>query len=551
MKPLFASMAIRIKLTIAITLLIAAISVFTFLYYPGKLRREAYNSTFAKADSIARMTAFSVAPAILFNDRANMEEAVLRARRNPDLVYLLILDAKGQVLVSFNPEKAEAAGYTQTRQGPQVFRAEKAYGVFTAATIASNGTEETVGELFLGLSLSELESRIAGIKRTSGLVSLAVLLIGLVLVLGISTVITRPLNIMTEAVREIAAGDLSRRAIVKTNDEVGSLARSFNVMVDNLEKARTELKTLNAGLEKTIEERSLEIRERIRAEKELRRAKEEAETANLAKSDFLASMSHELRTPLNAVMGFSQVLEERYYGELNEKQAEYIHDILESAQHLLDLINDILDISKIEIGKMDLEYGPIDLRDFLEHSLIMIREKCQKHGIRLGLRLPPELSDRELWADARRLKQVLYNLLSNAAKFTPDGGAIDIVASAADGGLRIGVKDTGIGLAPEVLNKIFEPFFQVKSSLQNKTPGAGLGLSVSRQIMDLHGGKIWAESRGEGKGSDFWAWIPSQVPREHTARSETARKKSPARASIEAAETNPRETEIPGGHHDE
>ena len=254
-----------------------------------------------------------------------------------------------------------------------------------------------------------------------------------------------------------------------------------------------------------------DISQRKETELTLRRARDEAEHASQAKSEFLAAMSHELRTPLNAIMGFSQVLENEYFGPLSAKQKEYATDIYESGKHLLSLINDILDLSKIEAGKMEPHWSSVDIGSLLEHSRTLVREKCFKHGISLEFELSESVRDLKITADERRFKQILYNLLSNATKFTPDGGSIRVSARLTEEPtplLEVSVADTGIGIAPEHQAHIFEAFYQVRNGTVDKTPGTGLGLCLVSQLVSMHGGSIRVESGGEWHGSRFTFVVP-------------------------------------------
>ena len=230
----------------------------------------------------------------------------------------------------------------------------------------------------------------------------------------------------------------------------------------------------------------------------------ELETASRHKSEFLANMSHELRTPLNAIIGFSEVLAERMFGEINDKQAEYLGDILESGRHLLSLINDILDLSKIEAGRMELEPTEFDLPAAIENTLILVRERAQRRTIKLARTLDERLGT--IRADERKVKQVLLNLLSNALKFTPEGGRIDVRAQLADGVAEISVSDTGVGIALQDQEAVFEEFRQVGTA-SKKIEGTGLGLAISRKFVELHGGRMWVESE-VGKGSTFSFTLP-------------------------------------------
>ena len=227
------------------------------------------------------------------------------------------------------------------------------------------------------------------------------------------------------------------------------------------------------------------------------------EIASQHKSEFLANMSHELRTPLNAIIGFSEVLSERLFGEMNDKQTEYVNDITESGRHLLLLINDILDLSKIEAGRMELDVAEFNVATAIGNTLALVRERAQRRGIALQCTVDENVAIR---ADERKVKQVLLNLLSNALKFTPEGGAIDIVAVAHDDRIEIAVTDTGVGIAPEDQESVFEEFRQVGVA-SKKIEGTGLGLAISRKFIELHGGRIWVTSR-VGAGSTFTFTLP-------------------------------------------
>jgi len=297
---------------------------------------------------------------------------------------------------------------------------------------------------------------------------------------------TRPIQALQAGAARIGAGALDERIEVRTNDELESLAEAFNAMAEQLRESY-------AGLERKIDDRT----------KELAQANSLLAAASQHKSEFLSRMSHELRTPLNAIIGFSDVLLTGSYGTLNEKQRDYLQDVLTSGQHLLALINDILDLSKVEAGRMELELSTFSLPDALQGGVTIVRERAALHRITLSVTCDEGLET--IRGDARKIRQVVFNLLANAVKFTPDGGRVEVTARALDGEARVSVRDTGVGIAPEEQAHLFEEFRQTASARGQE--GTGLGLSLAKRFVDLHGGRIWVES-ALGKGSTFTFTLP-------------------------------------------
>ncbi len=239
--------------------------------------------------------------------------------------------------------------------------------------------------------------------------------------------------------------------------------------------------------------------------REIQEKSAQLEIANKHKSDFLANMSHELRTPLNAIIGFSEVLLEKMFGDVNERQLDYLKDIHSSGKHLLSLINDILDLSKIEAGRMELDLAEFDLPSALQNAMTLVKERAQRNGIELSLEVDPALST--VTADERKFKQILLNLLSNAVKFTPQNGRVGVRAAPTAGAVEVAVSDTGIGIAAEDQASVFEEFKQVGRDYTRKAEGTGLGLALTKRFVELHGGSIRLSSE-PGKGSTFTFTIP-------------------------------------------
>jgi signal transduction histidine kinase len=280
--------------------------------------------------------------------------------------------------------------------------------------------------------------------------------------------VVAPLRRTQERLAEIAGGDFVGHVEVPNRDEIGALAADVN-----------------------------------RTSDELKRLYDELETASRHKSDFLATMSHELRTPLNAIIGFSEVLREQMFGELNERQLAYVEDVLTAGRHLLSLINDVLDLAKIEAGRMEVELSRVALPELLRSAVSMHSDSAGRGGVKLVLTTDPE--EIAIEADERRVRQIVFNLLSNAIKFTPPDGRVDVSARLDDDQVEIAVADTGPGVAPEDRETIFEEFEQTSEGKQAE--GTGLGLPLSRKLVELHGGRLWVESE-IGQGSTFRFTLP-------------------------------------------
>jgi len=315
---------------------------------------------------------------------------------------------------------------------------------------------------------------------------------------------------LSDRVAGTLIADPNLLTVVQTYKGIAFVTISAVLIYGLIWKSQRENDRVLRDLDAKVKERTAELQDTMLL----------AESTNRAKSEFLANMSHELRTPLNAIIGFSEALLSGIYGPVNERHREHLNDILVSGENLLSLVNDILDLSRIESGFTNLEPREFSLRELIKSSVGMFKEKMLKHNI--GLEYGIEDGPDEIVADQRKLKQIVVNLLSNAIKFTPHGGSIRVTARRVHGGgpeadqatpaegreaLEVSVDDTGIGIAEEDIPKLFQSFQQLESPYQKKYGGTGLGLFLTKRLVELHGGRIWAESE-KGKGARFTFSIP-------------------------------------------
>ena len=426
--------------------------------FPGLNRTEDDAAGLAIDRAIA--SAVALIPASTFPDN-------LLFRPPPeDEVYLQRIRSTAERLSGVVRELIEAREAGSPRETSLRVRSESlAITLNQRATELANTTRKRANALIAENAGAYTSSRNLLVGAAAGTIVLA-LLLGFVL----SWSLIGPIQRIDSRLAAIASGNFSGHVDVTNRDELGALAANVNRMNDELQRLYREL-----------------------------------ETASRHKSEFLANMSHELRTPLNAIIGFSQVLRDGLFGEVNAKQEEYLEDILTSGHHLLSLINDVLDLSKVEAGQVQLELAPFSIEDALERGVSMVREQATRNGVQVTLHANGGLH--VVTGDERRVRQVIFNLLSNAVKFTSAGGSVDVTAKRANGEVRVSVADTGPGITEDDLGRIFEEFQQTEAGARQHE-GTGLGLALSKRFVEMHGGRIWCDSE-VGKGSTFVFTIPA------------------------------------------
>ncbi len=320
----------------------------------------------------------------------------------------------------------------------------------------------------------------------------------------------QPSGQLTQQAQKIAAGGLQQQIAVRSRDEIGSLAAAFNHMTGSLrvsmnekERAFSELAELNRTLEDRIRQRTVELEEKSR----------QLAAASRHKSDFLANVSHELRTPMNAILGFNEMILDQVYGDISDELRRPLSDIQQSGRHLLRLISDVLDLSKIEAGRMDLVLGEYSVLDTVTAVRVSLASLAAEKGLEFVVSTPAEMP--LAYGDGRRVTQCLLNLAGNALKFTRQG-RVEIAVDLLNEMLRFRVSDTGIGISREQIDKLFTEFQQADATIAREFGGTGLGLSITRKFVEMHEGRVWAESE-IGKGSTFFFSIPLHVKGPMTA----------------------------------
>jgi len=508
---------VAVVMTTTFVALLVSIAI-VIAYDLRSYHRTLVNDLSTQAELVGHMTS----AALTFDDPRLANENLALLRTSPLVRAAAIYDAQGALFASYSavgephqiPQRLDAAGVAEDDGGDMMVR----------QPIVENG--DTVGTVVLRAE-NHLLSRFVDYLAIAAGVTLLAMAIAYLLMWRLGRVITAPIVAVTEIAREVVATrDYSRRAPRVGDDEAAELADSFNAMLTEIEgrtreledshgttvreskersRAQQEVMRLNEQLEQRVDERTLQL---ALANAELANANEEARRANQAKSAFLSSMSHELRTPLNAILGFAQILTSDTLPSTLEQKKEFANHILKSGRHLLTLINEILDLAKVESGTITLSMEPVALSDILLETRTMIEPIAATRKVRV---LFPLVDGAVVMADRTRLKQVLLNLLSNAVKYNREEGAVVLTCEhPSPDRLRLSVQDTGYGLNPEQVASLFQPFNRLGQEGGGQE-GTGIGLVVTKRLVELMGGEIGVSSSPD-VGSVFWIELASTAP---------------------------------------
>jgi signal transduction histidine kinase len=474
-------------------------------------------------------------------DKELLNVAMRGTLKNPDVAYVIITTGDGRVLATGGRPIRAVSEHVDLPTSQAVFRHVQRAGdrflefvspivseqsltpdeVLIGARVRASGDEppaRVIGGVTLGLSLAGVEQQVSGLARLWGGITALFLGLSAVVFYAFSRRITNPVKELTRQAQEIAAGRLYEQIAVKSRDEIGQLATAFNRMTASLqvtmndkERALADLRELNRTLEDRIRQRTLELEDRgaelERSLAELANKSRELEAASRHKSDFLANVSHELRTPMNAILGFNELILDSVYGEIPKAMHRPLIDIQQSGKHLLRLINDVLDLSKIEAGRMPLVLGEYSAGDTVAAVRASLGSLAFERDLEFVTMVPDDLP--VAYGDGKRITQCLMNLVGNALKFTRRG-RVEIAVELIGATLRFRVSDTGIGISKEQIARLFVEFQQADATITREFGGTGLGLSNTKKFVEMHGGRVWVESE-VGRGSTFFFSIPLRV----------------------------------------
>jgi len=478
--------------------------------------------------------------ALLFNDPQSAENTLLALKAAPNILSAQVYQPDGQPFASYSRDRdrhspvlpAMPSGQTETHwiEDDQIA---------LVRSIVLDG--KPIGAVYIRSDLQELHTRLQRYALIAAIVLSACLLAALLISSIFRRAVAEPIVDLSKIAKVVSQDkNYSVRATpIRSPSELAILIDAFNEMLAQIQQSERALRMAHDELEQRVRERTAELEAAKKEVEEFSHsillAKEEVERGSKFKDQFLSTMSHELRTPLNAVLGFSDLLADERYGPLNERQQRYVSHIHTGGKHLLSLISDILDLSKIEAGRMELGIESLRMETVFGEVLSAMQPLADKKSQEMTRSVEAGLAVR---ADSTRFKQVLMNLLGNAIKFTPSGGRIEVAARSVEGKVRVEVRDNGPGIPPEEQQRIFEAFYRLRES-GKKTEGTGLGLAITHRLVELHGGKLSLESQ-VGQGSCFYFCLPvAEGVREPPSRRTESSSLSAAPARILVIEDDP------------
>jgi signal transduction histidine kinase len=479
--------SIKTKLTFFINIVIVVICLSVYIYFPNKFEEVQHDALKDKANTLAQIASYNVGESIFYDDIDVTVEQIIPLLKSNEIEYLVIHLTDNSIFYGYNLSEAQYDNYLDC----------------TNSCITSDNTtfkvrakieyqSETIGTLYLGYSLSDLNIEVSEMKDNIRLVSLIIFFLGAISVFYIGYVITNPLSKMVEIVEKIRGGDLSIRAPILKNDEIGYLAKSFNSMVNRIEDTNEEMESMNRSLENRVLERT----------KELNASKDKAETAVRMKTEFLAQMSHEIRTPINSILSYTQLLKDET-SDLVPKDLRFSFDMINNGgRRLIRTIDLILNMSELQTGTYEMIIEDCNIVKVLDQLVGEFKTAAKSKNLDLMLINRLDENEVTLPADIYTVTQIFANLIDNAIKYTVSG-SIEVVAyKTKENLLSIDVQDTGIGISPKFQETLFEPFTQEEQGYTRKFDGNGLGMALVREYCKLNNAGITVESKKE-EGSTF------------------------------------------------
>ena len=506
-------LSLRGKFYLLVAVLVVGVAGILSVYFVRQLRLTVHADLEQRARSLTENLARNSELGVLLRSHELLEGPLRSLLADRMVLMAAVTDAEGALLAQEGRPGQEPPASVRRWQSNEVrIESDLSKGVFEVSAPVFTGESRTiegwiesapgpgserrrVGAVYLRASYAE--AGVAAQRLSYAAAMITAMLVGVSFLGGIVLVqqIVHPILALEAGTRHLAQGNLAFRVPVVGRDEIGRLANSFNAMAEDLQRSRHEVDEHNRNLEQKVAEKT----------QILSLANRRLEEMNRLKSEFLANMSHELRTPLNAILGFTDLILDQQTGPINEQQESYLTTVHTSGQHLLNLINSILDLSKIEAGKMELFPEEFYVQDVVEFALSLVGPQASKKKIALESEIAEGI--RTLVADQTKIQQILQNLLSNAVKFTPENGLIRIKVTKESESLVFAVSDNGVGISAQDQQRIFKAFTQVDASYTRRFEGTGLGLSLVDHFVRMHRGKVWVESE-EGKGSTFYVRVP-------------------------------------------